>query len=678
MNSSPRLSSLELEAFRGFATKAVLDLDAEAVLIRGDNGTGKTSVTDGLLWLLTGDIPRLRERSKGRRKEEADAIVNRYRSGEKARVALTVRNVSFDDEEHKAVEFERTGDSRDSVLRARCGARELDAKEANLAMASAFGDFTPAQFDHAVGAWGILQQHDLLEALEGGSSLHERLAELVGLQRVNQFAGSASKLAKAARGEQKRTEDLRDRLRHRRDAALQRLDTVTIESSKSKPPLPQRDRLRNLPEGVALGRSIAEPGEFGELFTELEMTAAAARRLLTAARELEQSDAGEGQTADQLEKGLAGLRGEAENILEKAPAQVQLADAALALLSDECPVCGQGIDESSVRAHLQELLSAAKAESNRDEEVRRQLFTVEAALQSARLAESRRAEAQARVELAEERLASVVARAGWLTLDRPWLEAERASELIEILEQLDGTVRAMQSDARRSRSEHTLRYGTEVEAAKSELVRADAEAQAAAAQALRARALEDAARKASERIIERALARLQPSLAEVFDRLSPHPTFDELQARQDIFYGKNQVVPHAYDSKNKVGGHPAMIFSEGQLNVVSLSYFLGLALNAGEGALPFVVLDDTLAALDVVNVLGFADLCRRLRDQRQLIVTTHDRRFADLLARKLSPRQRGSRTVLIELDGWTEDGPTVRVQDEPLAEIVPLPSQRAS
>jgi ABC-type multidrug transport system ATPase subunit len=114
------------------------------------------------------------------------------------------------------------------------------------------------------------------------------------------------------------------------------------------------------------------------------------------------------------------------------------------------------------------------------------------------------------------------------------------------------------------------------------------------------------------------------------------------------------------------------------LNVVSLSYFLGLALNAGEGALPFVVLDDTLAALDVVNVLGFADLCRRLRDQRQLIVTTHDRRFADLLARKLSPRQRGSRTVLIELDGWTEDGPTVRVQDEPLAEIVPLPSQRAS
>lgn len=94
--------------------------------------------------------------------------------------------------------------------------------------------------------------------------------------------------------------------------------------------------------------------------------------------------------------------------------------------------------------------------------------------------------------------------------------------------------------------------------------------------------------------------------------------------------------------------------------------------------MPFVVLDDTLMALDVVNVLGFADLCRRLREQRQLIVTTHDRRFASLLARKLAPRLEGSRTILIELDGWTEDGPKVRIQDEPLAEIVPLPAQHAS
>lgn len=683
MITPPRLSALELEAFRGFADKAVLDLDAEAILIRGDNGTGKTSVTDGLLWLLTGDIPRLRERGKGRRKEDADAIVNRYRSGDQARVALTVRNVNLDGEQGKAVEFERTGNSRDSTLRARCGERELGDEEATLAMASAFGDFTPAQFGHAVVAWGILQQHDLLKALEGGSSLHERLAELVGLQRVNQFSASASKLAKAARAEQKRTEDLRDRLRQRHDAASQRLDALDMQSSRLKEVVPQpsklvKDRLQDLPEGFALERSVVEVGEFGELLTEIEVAAAAAHQLLEAAKELERADSETNQPVDQLEAELGRLRQEVETVLQKAPARVQLADAALGLLSDECPVCDQAIDESSVRAHLKEMLTAAREESTRAEEVRLELAAAEAKLQSVRLAESRRAEAQARVELAEERMAGLAASGGWLAVERRWIAADRAAELVEAFELLDGAVRAAQVDVRRSQSERVLRYGTEVEAAKSELQRAEAEAQAAAAQSSRARALEDASRKAAERIIERALAQLQPSLAEVFDRLSPHPTFNELQARQDIFYGKNQVVPHAYDRKNEVGGHPTMIFSEGQLNVVALSYFLGLALNAGEGALPFVVLDDTLAALDVVNVLGFADLCRRLREQRQLIVTTHDRRFAGLLARKLAPRQEGSRTLLIELDGWTEDGPKVRVQDEPLSEIVPLPIRRAS
>ncbi|HXE45971.1 MAG TPA: hypothetical protein VN635_12335 [Conexibacter sp.] len=117
---------------------------------------------------------------------------------------------------------------------------------------------------------------------------------------------------------------------------------------------------------------------------------------------------------------------------------------------------------------------------------------------------------------------------------------------------------------------------------------------------------------------------------------------------------------------------PQLTFSEGQLNVVALSYFLGLALNAGEGTLPFVVLDDPLQAMDVLAVLGFADLCRRIREQRQLLLTTHDRRFASLLNRKLMPREHGARTVLYEFDGWSEAGPRVRPSEPALADVIPL------
>src|SRR5436305_1423581 len=190
MRTATRLVRLDLEAFRGFAVKQVLDLDADTVLIRGDNGTGKTSITDGLLWLLTGEIPRLRERGKGIRKGDADPIVSCYRRGEKARVGLAVQIASFNGGEEadvEVVDFERCGDSRRSTLRAWRGEKELSGADAEQVLASAFGDFTPQQFSHAVGARGIRQQHALLEALEGGASMHERLAEVVGLERGNRF-----------------------------------------------------------------------------------------------------------------------------------------------------------------------------------------------------------------------------------------------------------------------------------------------------------------------------------------------------------------------------------------------------------------------------------------------------------------------------------------------------------
>jgi recombinational DNA repair ATPase RecF len=53
---SPRLIALELEGFRGIAKRLRLDLDADAVVVRGDNGSGKTSLVDGLLWLFCGEL----------------------------------------------------------------------------------------------------------------------------------------------------------------------------------------------------------------------------------------------------------------------------------------------------------------------------------------------------------------------------------------------------------------------------------------------------------------------------------------------------------------------------------------------------------------------------------------------------------------------------------------------
>jgi energy-coupling factor transporter ATP-binding protein EcfA2 len=117
--------------------------------------------------------------------------------------------------------------------------------------------------------------------------------------------------------------------------------------------------------------------------------------------------------------------------------------------------------------------------------------------------------------------------------------------------------------------------------------------------------------------------------------------------------------PHADLSSDS----PKTVLSSSQLNALAVSVFL--ALNLGVPSLPMraVMLDDPLQSLDDVNLLGLIDLLRRTKDQRQLLVSTHDVRFGRLLARKLRPVTEGHRTRVIALSAWGPDGPTVRQDD---------------
>jgi chromosome segregation protein len=675
MTRMTRLVGIELEAFRGFADRRWLDLDADVVLVRGDNGTGKTSVADGLLWLFTGRIPRLTERAKGLRKGE-DPLVNRYRPEGPARVRLTL---SLPDGRQLA--FERQGRADRSELTAWEGDNALpDALES---LALAFGDFTPDQLVHGVGSWGILQQHALLAALDSGATLHQRLAEVVGLERITRFAGSAGELAKRLARDRKQLEAVRDSLRDRRARAATRLAEARGEDAE---PLDAQARLSalireptaGLPQGLGLTRAPSSLDELATLRREVDGIAEEAEALAAVSTDLERARGEISGAVDDIELELTSLVERAEGAVHRAPAQVQMATAALELLGETCPVCGQPIDIASVREHLTELIHMAETEAAAAASAQSAVAAAQSRLQAARLAEESRASAQRRLDEVLDRLRQRVATSSWFKVGPAWSVPDKAADLADSVRSFQDRLREVHDEARRNTSEQIARASSDVEASDTELERLEKELIELVERADRAATLDRAAHRAAERIVERALQRLAPSFAEVFDRLSPHPTFTVLRATQDIFYGKNQVVPEVYDPEHRVAGNPALIFSEGQLNVVALSYFLGLALNAGDGALPFVVLDDPLQTMDVLSVLGFADLCRRLRDYRQLIVTTHDRRFAALLGRKLAPREAGTRTVLHEFEGWTADGPHVHSSDEPLADIIPLFARRAS
>jgi len=108
---------------------------------------------------------------------------------------------------------------------------------------------------------------------------------------------------------------------------------------------------------------------------------------------------------------------------------------------------------------------------------------------------------------------------------------------------------------------------------------------------------------------------------------------------------------------------PASVLSSSQLNALAVSVFLALNIGVPKPPLSVAMLDDPLQSLDDVNLLGLVDLFRRTRGRRQLIVSTHDGRFGNLLCRKLRPTTDDSRTMVIELDGWSRQGPSVTVRE---------------
>jgi DNA repair exonuclease SbcCD ATPase subunit len=670
MSSRNRLAWIELEAFRGFAETQRLDLDADVVLIRGDNGSGKTSLIDGFLWLVCGDLEHLAQRVKGLRKTH-DPVVNRY-AGEPARVRIAVM---ADGEE---LQFERSGNSVRSQL---VGWRDqIPLDNAGAALADAFGDLDKEQLPTAVRTWGVLRQDAVLAALESGGALHERLSAVVGLERVTLFATSASKVAKDLRREKSRLEKLREDLRKRHEESQRLLSTSKRDQGErdAEPTsqlFPKSASLieDSLPDGIRLSQSLtADPRTLTRLGVEVAAlvnlaTATAERNAAATAR-----STGVTTSLRELEAQLVELEARAKEATSRAPVTSQLASAALELLGELCPVCGQTIDQMSVRGHLTELLGESQAAMKSAGEAQQAVARAQAQVSEAKSAEDRRKEAadivKRSVDAFRQRLQSVPE----LLIEDPWLEPGRAEELASVLEALRKQLRSLYADIGRSGGGVVLRAARDVETLASELRKIEADLEEVEGRCSRADSLDKASHAAAERIVERALRNLEPSFAEVFDRLAPHPTFTELRATQDIYYKKNQIVPEVYDPERRVSGNPLLVYSEGQLNVVALSYFLGLALNAREAALPFMLLDDPLQAMDVLSVLGFADLCRRVREHRQLVLTTHDRRFADVLTRKLAPREAGSRTLLHEFSGWTREGPIVKSHDAPEAQVIPL------
>jgi DNA repair exonuclease SbcCD ATPase subunit len=666
-----RLLAIEIEGFRGFAKEQRLSLDAEAVLVRGDNGSGKTSLVDAFLWLFCGELEYLSARVSRLRQNE-DVVRSRF-TDVASRVMLELEA----DGQHYS--FTRTGSQKAASLDATRDRRTIGGAEES--MARVFGHGTPESLRDAVLSWGVLRQDAVRATLDtAGGALHQRLAGIVGLGQVSGFAIAASQAARALQTERTSANRAIQALRQRCVEAVERREAVRRDVEAGAGDHGDLGpRLRQLAERLPAG--IAYNVREGIELSEVEVLGRALGRVLDALVELTAArraattlDDPSTPSVEAADVEVESARRQLASANREGPAAVRLAQAALEVLEgDTCPVCGQDVDHASLRAHLEETAAHANELVSKAQEASDALARASSRLSEAREHERLRAQHEQQAREAEAATMAALAAIDGLSVGVPLPGDPRELEVLSgMLGQFVEDLRELYRTATAAGGAHLRRLADEADALERELGAAQDALHALQARYERAKALERGAHTAADRIVTRALDQLGPSFAEVFDRLNPNPAFTELRARQDVLRNVNQVVPVVRDPLRGVEANPLLVFSEGQLNVVALSYFLGMALNARDAMLPFLILDDPLQALDTIAVLGFGDLCRRMRDHRQLLITTHDRRFADILARKLAPREPDVRTIVHEFEGWTRDGPSIQTTEPEVAEVIPL------
>lgn len=362
-----------------------------------------------------------------------------------------------------------------------------------------------------------------------------------------------------------------------------------------------------------------------------------------------------------------------------------LASAAIPLLTDFCPVCTQAIEEPSVRQRLEQILSAnpdlshaAQAYHGTREHTDSLRIQTTEAEQLLQAVERQRNSAIVWESELDSLLAEARGNASSVESLHPQIPTEnsdtREVQLPRAFEswfiETQSRVQQIQAVVRTEIAAHQalqegLRVGnleSRLSARVASLSDADASVKSAQAALTARHDMVDRARHQSTRVVEETFTELEPVVQDVFARLSPHPTFDTLSFSHEVFRRRGTSVPIAHDRMIGTSINPALIFSSAQANVAALCYFIGLAFASSESDFGFVLMDDPLQSMDDVNVLGFSDLCRFLRKEKQVIVSSHEARLTNLLRRKLSPRNEPLHTVVIDFVSWNRSGPLINVE----------------
>lgn len=127
---------------------------------------------------------------------------------------------------------------------------------------------------------------------------------------------------------------------------------------------------------------------------------------------------------------------------------------------------------------------------------------------------------------------------------------------------------------------------------------------------------------------------------QLYNTIDPHPKYKQIDFDCDFDKQSPRLcVKMGTLSSDNEEIVPNLYFSSAQINILSFCIFMAKALNAQDDKgryIDCIFIDDPIQAMDDINVLSVVDLLRYVAftNNKQIIITTHDRNFYELLKKK--------------------------------------------
>lgn len=142
----------------------------------------------------------------------------------------------------------------------------------------------------------------------------------------------------------------------------------------------------------------------------------------------------------------------------------------------------------------------------------------------------------------------------------------------------------------------------------------------------------------------------------LYKKIDPHPDYKRIKFKCDFSLEKPKLNVFVTGQGGEAPLVPNLYFSTAQMNILSLSIFLAKALNAKDNdgnPVDCIFIDDPIQSMDSINILSTIDLFRSITVNfgKQIILSTHDENFHNLLKKKIPERLFNAKYIELETFG---------------------------